>query len=96
MLLLSQQLGWAHAVSHIGGLAQQSTVSVQVVDQTLTQGLACEQCLAFAQLASALPLDLSKLPAVSSPQLPPFDLTCAGIVLPIERLYQARAPPAFS
>jgi hypothetical protein len=96
MLLLSQQLGWAHVASHIGGLAQQSKVSVQAVDQTLTQGIGCEQCLAFAQLASALPFDVPKLPTASAPQLPPFDLTCAGISLPIERLYQARAPPAFS
>jgi len=99
LLVLSQQLGMAHAVSHWsdfrhGGEQQQAT---DVDGNGLSAGLAldhnCSQCAAFASLATAIHTPSFTFPAVdySAPQ--------AGVVLPqldgtrTARAYDSRAPP---
>jgi hypothetical protein len=99
LLVLSQQLGMAHAVSHWsdfrnGGAQQQATDSG---DGAVSAGLAldhnCSQCAAFASLASAIHTPSFTFPAVgySAPQ--------AGVALPqlhgarLARAYDSRAPP---
>jgi len=99
LLVLSQQLGMAHAVSHWsdfrhGGEQQQAA---DVDGNGLSAGLAldhnCSQCAAFASLATAIHTPSFTFPAVdySAPQ--------AGVVLPqldgtrTARAYDSRAPP---
>lgn len=106
ILLLSQQVGWAHVISHIGGLTQANQLKLEIgqaqpkieqsLEQTLAQSWACEQCLAFAQLSSALPLDLPAPVKASAPQLAPFDLSSVTPCRLAAPPYSARAPPIFS
>ena len=98
LLVLSQQLGMAHAVSHWSDYRHTGEqVQLQDADATLSAGLAldhnCSQCLAFAQLASAVntpdytfPACASRVPHGLVPGAPSLcqRTTCA---------YQSRAPP---
>lgn len=91
LLLLSQQLGMAHAVSHLSDAQRTSQHNKQLpIDQT------CSQCLAFAQIGSAL----------TNPPFAFFATSFAGLA-PLVALYhrsygkpflafQFRAPPAIS
>jgi hypothetical protein len=89
-LLLSQQMGMAHAVSHIPHHASSGASH----DQSPPSEIECSECLGFAAMGAALP----------SPSLvASFDqASClADIVLPAEklraypvRLFDSRAPPA--
>ncbi|WP_342118700.1 hypothetical protein [Pseudoduganella sp. OTU4001] len=99
LLVLSQQLGMAHAVSHWSDYRHGSEQQ-QAVDGSeggLSAGLAldhnCSQCAAFASLASAIHTPSYTFPTLeySAPQ--------AGVVpsLPhssrTARAYDSRAPP---
>ena len=55
LLLGSQQMGWVHALSHLGVASRSAatTTSKQKREQLPAERV-CEQCLAFAQIASAL------------------------------------------
>jgi hypothetical protein len=88
-LLLSQQLGIMHAVSHItSDVASSSSKKKQLPSETQ-----CEQCLAFAALGSGL--------SGSPPSgLPLQALTDAAIAFPLVillpaafRVFDSRAPP---
>jgi len=99
LLVLSQQLGMAHAVSHWSdfrhGSEQQQATDVD--GNGLSAGLAldhnCSQCAAFASLATAIHTPSFTFPSVdySAPQ--------AGVALPqlhsgrTARAYDSRAPP---
>jgi hypothetical protein len=99
LLVLSQQLGMAHAVSHWSDF-RQGTQQVQGgdgADGGLSAGLAldhnCSQCAAFAQLASAIHTPSFTFPSIDyrAPQ--------ADSVMPEPegvrgaRAYNPRAPP---
>ena len=98
LLVLSQQLGMAHAVSHWSDFRSASEQQATDVDGSgLSAGLAldhnCSQCAAFASLASAIHTPSFTFPSVdySAPQ--------AGVALPQladargARAYDSRAPP---
>ncbi|WP_136413858.1 hypothetical protein [Herbaspirillum sp. ST 5-3] len=90
-LLLSQQLGITHAISHISS----DTSSSRSRDKELPAELQCVQCLAFASIGSGLtgsPLQLDPLPA------PADTITFVLLVKPLPaalRAFDSRAPPLF-
>ena len=89
-LLFTQQVGYAHAISHLSGSNSSTTKNSQLpVEQ------ACEHCLVFAQLGSALRTDpiffavtpiAAEIPQIRSTQLHFLRTIC---------VFQSRAPPAF-
>lgn len=102
LLVLSQQLGMAHAVSHWSdfrhGSEQQQALDVtDAADGGLSAGMAldhnCSQCAAFASLASAIDTPSFSFPAVE------FNAPQAGVAAALPhsarpaRAYDSRAPP---
>lgn len=98
LLLLSQQLALTHGMSHWqGGRAGQSQAAAseqqRMASKSLALEQACDQCLAFAQLGSALgtPNFAFYAPSHGAVALPatgaPPD--CRRAVCP----FQSRAPP---
>ena len=99
LLVLSQQLGMAHAVSHWSDFrnGSEQQLAADSGDSGVSAGLAldhnCSQCAAFASLATAIHTPSFTFPAVdySAPQ--------AGVALPqllgarTARAYDSRAPP---
>ncbi|MDB5854665.1 MAG: hypothetical protein JWR22_2706 [Herminiimonas sp.] len=87
-LLLSQQLGITHAISHLGAETTASNVKKQLPAETQ-----CMQCLAFASIGSGL----TGSPSASSAVAVPAD-TSAGhhastpLRAPL-RIFNPRAPP---
>lgn len=96
LLVLSQQLGLAHAVSHWSGY-RQGMEQVQDSDGGVNAGLAldhnCSQCLAFAQLASAIYTPEFTFPTVAfvAPLATAADSPAPG--RRNLRPYDSRAPP---
>jgi hypothetical protein len=88
LLLFTQQMGFAHAISHLSDL---NSGSVQVKQIPLEQ--ACDHCLAFAQVGSALgsehvPFKATPIAAEVDPGSA-IHLLCARTVC----VFQSRAPP---
>jgi hypothetical protein len=97
LLLLSQQMAISHAMSHWAGTADKSAQveleSAQNPSKDGVDGHACPECLAYAQLASAVSSPVFALP-VSGVQ--PSHLTlfvpsadCIRTVC----VFRSRAPP---
>ena len=88
LLLGAQQAGWTHALSHIGEQTDSAFRLKQVPADKL-----CQQCLAFAQIGSALQRAAAVLfaPLLEDCVL----LTQAAIDAPVEQRvgFQSRAPP---
>jgi hypothetical protein len=90
LLLFTQQIGYAHAISHLSNPNSSTTKNSQLpVEQ------ACEHCLVFAQMGSALRSDpiffavtpiAAEIPQTRSTQLYFLRTIC---------VFQSRAPPAF-
>ena len=92
LLLLSQQLGFAHAVSHISDPPRYSTSH----GKQLPIEQACEQCLAFAQIGSALPTHVFSL-TVDTARDAAIPATSSSVLYPRPiRAFQSRAPPRLS
>lgn len=103
LLLVSQQMAFAHAMSHwtgklgtshaIAALAQADTDSD--LSSSVAQDRSCFQCLAFAQMASAI--------GSTTRQFAPLDLQAERIIAlaTTERapntfcVFRSRAPPSF-
>ena len=99
LLVLSQQLGMAHAVSHWSdfrhGSEQQQLADID--GNGLSAGLAldhnCSQCAAFASVATAIHTPSFTFPSVD------YNAPQAGVPLPqlhgarTARAYDSRAPP---
>jgi hypothetical protein len=92
VLLLSQQMAIAHVIAHWG--ARASTTSVRASASTddsfskpIAQDQGCEQCLAFAQIATAVGQEPRSF-------VPPSQGTWSIAAL-APRLVCARAPCAF-
>lgn len=99
LLVLSQQLGMVHAVSHWSDFRRNSEQqqATDIDGNGLSAGLAldhnCSQCAAFASLTSAIHTPSFTFPSAeySAPQ--------AGIALPqlhsarTARVYDSRGPP---
>jgi hypothetical protein len=90
LLLISQQLGMTHAISHISseigaGASQKKQLPAE---------LQCEQCLAFASLGSALTGDP---PSVAQQFLPSAEPLAASQLEPLPsspRPFDSRGPPS--
>lgn len=92
LLLLSQQMGAAHAVSHLAPDNYQGKSQ----DQRLPNEKPCDQCVAFAHIGSALtnpPLVFFTEPAANAaPIATPYAAHARGIAL----AFRSRAPPAIA
>jgi hypothetical protein len=103
LLVLSQQMGISHAVSHLSSVrlvAEQVQGPGQDADGSASTALAldqnCSQCLAFAQIASAIDTPFYSFPALlqgaslelafATPQ------ACQRTVC----VFRSRAPPVFA
>ncbi len=97
LLVLSQQLGIMHAVSHISAYREGTEQLADRDDSSSSRGAAldhnCSQCLAFAQLANALdtpsftfPTMEHKAPVVAIAEVPQ---ACQRTVC----VFNSRAPP---
>ena len=104
LLLMSQQMAMSHAMTHWAG-SRDGAVRLDKagsgpdsrgVGAAFAQGQTCEQCLAFAQIASALG---------SSPRSCVFDCTALCATGPTATqpgyarttcVFQPRAPPSFA
>jgi hypothetical protein len=92
LLLLSQQMGMAHAVSHLSS----DLTSSASHDRHLPSQMQCDQCIAFASIGSAVP---------SPPLSLFFDLSTSRVTVdarigtfPVHtiRAFDSRAPPVAS
>ncbi|GAB2841875.1 hypothetical protein GCM10027277_06110 [Pseudoduganella ginsengisoli] len=103
LLVLSQQLGITHAISHLSDLSQRPQVAERdAVEQNFSasKNLAldqnCDQCLAFAHIANALDTPSYTFPVVehSAPFVLVADtpLACKRTVC----VFHSRAPPFFA
>jgi hypothetical protein len=88
LLLLSQQMGYAHAVSHLSDSTHRTRQNKQLpIEQ------ACDQCLAFAQIGSALTSHALLIfedatPGFIAPFLPTHILVHRTVCV-----FHSRAPP---
>jgi hypothetical protein len=90
-VLLSQQLGITHAISHLSAETSSSNYKKQLPSETQ-----CLQCLAFASVGSAL---ASSPPTLSALTVPSDTAARAGTDKPLPpalRLFNPRAPPILS
>lgn len=101
LLVLSQQMGITHALSHLsdirnGGGQQQLRERDPSVSRALALDQSCEQCLAFAQIAAAFDTPSYTFPVAG--HAAPVSLI-ADTALACQRtvcVFQSRAPPRFA
>jgi hypothetical protein len=97
LLVLSQQMGITHAVSHVSEQRHATQQIDERDDASTSRGKAldqnCSHCLAFAQMASALDTPSFTFPATGhkAPQVAIADVpqACQRTVC----VFQSRAPP---
>lgn len=96
LLLVTQQMGASHAMSHWAGsdtTAQSQADATQAPSNEFAHDQGCAQCLAYAQVSAAV-----ASPAHALPPLAPaaFDPLAASRVADCARtvcVFQSRAPP---
>jgi hypothetical protein len=88
LLLFTQQMGFAHAISHLSDL---SSSSVKVKQVPLEQ--ACDHCLAFAQVGSALTNDTGPYQATSQDAEVALARATPDYCARTVCVFQSRAPP---
>jgi hypothetical protein len=94
LLLLSQQMAIAHAITHVGdGRGHTSQQSSQ--EKQLPAHEACAQCLAFAQIGSGLATASCSLPDHGPDEATYDRVRHASASLAPLRAFQSRAPPVF-
>jgi len=99
LLVLSQQLGAIHAVSHISGYLHGNSEQAQDRDDSSSSrgGLAldqnCGQCLAFAQLATALDTPSFTFPAMEHKAPVAIIADAAPACERTVCVFRSRAPP---
>ena len=89
-LLLSQQLGLAHAISHLSSRAESGSVQ----KKSLPPELQCEQCLHFSALGSGLPGTPPTLVLHALTDAPAALPTAPAFLPAATRAFDSRAPPA--
>jgi hypothetical protein len=89
LLLFTQQMGFAHAISHLSEL---NSGSVQVKQMPPEQ--ACDHCLAFAQVGSALGSDPASFKATAIAAEVALGSVTKGCISRTVCVFQSRAPPA--
>jgi hypothetical protein len=88
-LLLSQQLGIAHAISHFTS----DRVSHKTHEKPLPAEMQCSQCLAFAAIGSALNGASATFAAVPSVSWLPIAPPLVKLLPSALHAYHSRAPP---
>ena len=93
VLLFAQQMALVHAMSHYAGRSGQPTQGQSQVSKGLAADQACEQCLAFAQIGSALgtPNFAFYTPDAATAQDAPA--VADGVFRPCPCAFRSRAPP---
>ncbi|HJV83206.1 hypothetical protein [Noviherbaspirillum sp.] len=89
LLLVTQQLGITHAISHLSS----ATTSGKVQDKQLPAELQCEQCLAFAAIGAGLAGSPPPLVLLAMPSETGTDIPLAAQLPPVPRAFDSRAPP---
>jgi hypothetical protein len=99
LLLIAQQMGIAHTMAHWGArVAVTSAVQKPSDDGGLSKSVAqdqgCDQCLAFAQIASAVGQEPRSFvaPSEGAQSVTGASTSCARIHAPCG--FRSRAPPA--
>ncbi len=87
LLLMTQQMGLAHSVSHLSSPLNTSQ------NKQLPSEQACDQCLVFAQIGAALTSHAFS-PAVDAPRALVLDVNFTQIIDPATVcVFRSRAPP---
>lgn len=96
LLLFSQQLALSHGLSHWknGSVAAQSGVDSQA-DKSLALEKSCHECLAFAQIGSALGSHSFAFFVSANVNTAPVLALAKSHCAPTDCVFQSRAPPAF-
>lgn len=92
LLLVSQQLGMAHAVSHLS----QDSRSGSVQKKQLPAELQCDQCLAFAAIGAGLTSSPPSLPQFLAPRETSVEVPLAKELPAAPRAFDSRAPPVLA
>lgn len=98
LLLISQHMAAAHALSHWtgtlhGGGAAQAHAAADDLSSAFAQDQTCNQCLAFAQLTGPIG---STVRSFVAPELSSMAVVSADLVSVISRIilaFQSRGPP---
>lgn len=98
LLVLSQQLGITHAISHLSDIGQRSTGqrlerSGNSASKNLALDQQCDQCLAFAQIANALDTPSYTFPVVEHAAPPATVAITPSACQRTVCVFQSRAPP---
>jgi hypothetical protein len=101
LLVLSQQMGIAHALSHWsagGGAAQTARAGERQASASKSLALdqGCNQCLAFAQIGSALDTPVHSFPAMRSHAVAVFGGTEQSCCRRTVCVFHSRAPPVLA
>jgi hypothetical protein len=89
LLLLSQQMGMAHAISHLSsGLTSSASH-----DKHLPSQMQCDQCVAFASIGSAVPNPPVSLFVDISTNRVAVDARIGKLLFRTIRAFDSRAPP---
>lgn len=89
LLIISQQFGFAHAVSHLSDPARHGNAH----HKHLPSEHSCPQCLSFAQLGSALPPLVFRLPVAANPEASPESRLSYSVHTRTISAFRSRAPP---
>jgi hypothetical protein len=96
LLLVTQQMGASHAMSHWAGAdatAQSRDGATHKPSKVFADDQGCAQCLAHAQVSSAIASPVHAMPALAlasyDPLAPSHVSDCARTVC----VFQSRAPP---
>lgn len=89
LLLVSQQLGMAHAVSHLS----QDSRPGNVQKKQLPAELQCDQCLAFAAIGAGLTGSPPSAPQFLAPRETSVEVPLVKVLPAAPRAFDSRAPP---
>lgn len=90
LLLFTQQQAMLHALSHVGE-ATAAAADAQQPDEAPAHALACDKCVAYAQLAGGLPSATHELIPRETAEV--FAVSTLHAAAQRPTLYHSRAPP---
>ncbi|MGZ5787447.1 MAG: hypothetical protein ACXWJM_16160 [Ramlibacter sp.] len=98
VLLLSQQMAIAHVISHWGSRAATTSVQATVArddgfSKPIAQDQGCEQCLAFAQIATAVGQETRSFAPPSHGSWALAALAPTRVCVRAPCAFRSRAPP---
>ncbi|MBJ7311225.1 hypothetical protein ACFOLJ_27540 [Rugamonas sp. CCM 8940] len=101
LLLVSQQMGISHGLTHwagarAGGEQAQVLERSESASKSLALDHSCNQCLAFAQIASALDTPFHSFPAARVDATAVVSTPALSLCQRTVCVFQSRAPPVLS